>query len=207
MKGYAIIENEHCTLFTKDADAVLPTRKDWPQDWPGEVSPEFLKDQGFRVLFCRVSDWWLSYLDFWNRHEFEKSFAELETSRNKQAQRVKAMQAHVTRLKRTHQQLTQHESDYPTPLPPTEPITVFDSARIPTFSGCYFAWLGPLVQYVGKAVNLRSRLRPSHHAIQPDHVITWVPIPESELYFAEAYYIGTMRPRLNSAKPPVPRTC
>jgi hypothetical protein len=85
------------------------------------------------------------------------------------------------------------------------PIFVSDVELLPVYSGIYFAWHSSgVLEYVGKARNIRQRLTGKHHAVRSDHYLGFCEIPVTDLFYAEAYYIGLLRPLLNRAKPPIP---
>lgn len=89
------------------------------------------------------------------------------------------------------------EHSYPNvPLPIFEPTKYGEG--LPTVSGVYFLWEGDRVVYVGQAVNLSSRVRlVGHHVLRAEHKISFVFCDVSSLDFAECFYIGITRPRLN----------
>ena len=52
--------------------------------------------------------------------------------------------------------------------------------------------------YVGQARNLRNRyFARRHHAIMDGDTVSWLLFPEAELNWAEAFYIGVLRPARN----------
>jgi len=74
----------------------------------------------------------------------------------------------------------------------------FDGAELPETSGIYFLWAGDAVEYVGQSVNLRGRVRlPGHHRLKSDHRISFVFVDAHELDWAECWYIGALKPKLN----------
>ena len=87
--------------------------------------------------------------------------------------------------------------DYPEPpLPMIKPST--DGGDLPETSGIYFLCEGEMVAYVGKAVNLRNRLRlGTHHALRATDTIAHLPFSPVELNWAESFYIGVLRPARN----------
>lgn len=93
---------------------------------------------------------------------------------------------------------------YPKPQYPEIAVTIDNRTAIPRTSGCYFAWEFGRVRYVGRAVDLNRRLTKSHHAIESHWRLSWIELPIKELYFAEAFYIGILRPFKNVAKPTIP---
>lgn len=73
-----------------------------------------------------------------------------------------------------------------------------DAARLAfkNKSGCYFLWNDSVIEYVGRANCIGSRLS-GHHKLSPDHYVSCVLMPKKESWFAEAYYIWKYRPKLN----------
>lgn len=63
-------------------------------------------------------------------------------------------------------------------------------------SGIYFLWKDEVVEYVGQSVNVSNRLR-GHTKTTRDDRVSMLPFPKEELNFAEAYYIGSLRPCRN----------
>lgn len=87
--------------------------------------------------------------------------------------------------------------DYPV-IPSAAITPTTEAADIPEASGIYFLWRSARVEYVGKSVNLRNRLRLSkHHALKADHRISFLIMPRDQLSWAEHYYIGILRPKAN----------
>lgn len=84
---------------------------------------------------------------------------------------------------------------YPVPEP-TLTVTKNDVLPLPEVSGIYFVWDGP-VEYVGQSINIKNRVGLNHQNIREGDMVSWVEVPEHELDFAEAYYIGTLRPKRN----------
>jgi hypothetical protein len=216
MNGVAVIDGGMCTLFGRGPHGLnylepLP----WPDDWPKTVSPGFIQENGFRIHRGGLSEWQFQCKHRANENNFALEFSLLVDEKRKEEQRVKFLKAQAIKLQEKHDKLKQEIYDmearvvpveYPfPPPPPSVPITIHDGEMIPQFSGCYFGWDGVMVRYVGKAVNLRKRLTPSHHALDSSLLLTWVEIPIEELYFAEAFYIGVLRPRMNKAKPVIER--
>lgn len=70
--------------------------------------------------------------------------------------------------------------------------------NLPYTSGIYFLWNGDSVEYVGQTKYLCDRLKLGrHHILQEEHSISFVVINRKELTWAECYYIGICKPRLN----------
>jgi len=72
-----------------------------------------------------------------------------------------------------------------------------DGDNLPEKSGIYFLWSDRLCEYVGQSINLKKRARLGHHKLLPTDQVSYLLFDVSELHFAEAYYIGIMRPRRN----------
>ena len=83
------------------------------------------------------------------------------------------------------------------PEVPTDRISVRDPNSVPPISGIYFVWLHDLCEYVGQSKNLRNRVCSKHTKISIADKVSYLPFAESDLNFAESYYIGIMRPRRN----------
>ena len=82
-------------------------------------------------------------------------------------------------------------------IPTVDKISLSDRGLIPSASGIYFVWLDDVCEYVGQSKNLRNRVCPTHPKISSFDKFTFLPFAESDLNFAESYYIGIMRPRRN----------
>jgi excinuclease UvrABC nuclease subunit len=76
---------------------------------------------------------------------------------------------------------------------------------IPAAPGVYFLWVGCIVVYVGQSINLRQRLTSRHHGFSHGCRASFLEFPCDELNFAEAFYIGIMRPVRNFGKKGVAR--
>ena len=89
------------------------------------------------------------------------------------------------------------DKQYPAiPLPQIDPDK--RGAGLPRVSGIYFLWDEGKVVYVGQAKKLCDRLRlGSHHILTKNHRISFLFVNQNELTWAECYYIGIARPRLN----------
>lgn len=68
---------------------------------------------------------------------------------------------------------------------------------LPEAAGVYFLWKDGAVDYVGQSTRLCNRLRPTHDVLRSDHRISYVLVDPKHLLYAEAYYIGLLRPRQN----------
>lgn len=70
-------------------------------------------------------------------------------------------------------------------------------AGLPEAPGIYFLWAGELVEYVGQSIKLCNRVKVGHHQLRKDHLISYVELDARELTWAECWYIGALRPKLN----------
>lgn len=214
--GYAVVDSDTCYLFRVAEHGIDYTEPDLPPpEWPELVSEEFLEENGFVIHHGTLKEWQEAYSRTLKQYNFvdvlgilEREKREYETKINRQKAILKQMREREKKLSLSIYDLESRLSGfkYSTPSPPVGiAVTRLDKDMIPEGSGCYFAWEGVVVRYVGKAVNLRKRLTGAHHAVTDDHLLTWIEIPVDDLYFAEAYYIGTLRPRMNKAKPVIQR--
>jgi MFS family permease len=80
-----------------------------------------------------------------------------------------------------------------------EPSVQYDGwgTGLPKSSGVYFAWRNGTVQYVGQSINLSSRCVRSHPKLQEGDLLSYVLVAQEQLNFAEAFYIGILKPRRN----------
>jgi hypothetical protein len=83
--------------------------------------------------------------------------------------------------------------------PVPEPLLQYDGygTGLPQTSGVYFAWQNGTVQYVGQSINLSSRCVRSHQKLQEGDLLSYVLVAKEQLNFAEAFYIGILKPRRN----------
>lgn len=89
---------------------------------------------------------------------------------------------------------------YPAPPPPHLAPTDFGHG-LPDVSGIYFLWKDGVVEYVGKSEKLNQRVvLKSHHRLREHHTISFVLIDKQDLNWAECWYIGVLRPKLNFGK-------
>lgn len=75
----------------------------------------------------------------------------------------------------------------------------WNGAGLPNASGIYFLWADDAVEYVGQSIALNRRVTHGHGRVRQDHRISFVLIARAELQWAECWYIGCLRPRLNLA--------
>jgi hypothetical protein len=65
------------------------------------------------------------------------------------------------------------------------------------FSGIYFGWRNGICFYVGKSVNIPSRLK-SHDKIQHDDDVSYLRFDEKDIHHHELFYIWLMKPIENN---------
>lgn len=86
------------------------------------------------------------------------------------------------------------------PAAPVPEITPHeDGFGLPEVSGIYFLWAEDgTLDYVGQSIKLNQRLRlGNHHILRGDHKISFLIFDQQNLTWAECYYIGILKPRLN----------
>lgn len=83
--------------------------------------------------------------------------------------------------------------------PVPEPSIIYGEkqAELPIQSGVYFAWRNGAVEYVGQSINISARCRPPHHKLLTGDLLSYVLVCEEQLNFAEAFYIGILKPARN----------
>ena len=86
--------------------------------------------------------------------------------------------------------------DVPDPICPATD----DGESLPDGPGVYFVWRMDRVVYVGQSVHLCKRANLKHERIQHGDLLSWLEVPMWELDFAESFYIGICRPRMNFGK-------
>lgn len=141
--------------------------------------------------------------------QIEANIKRAKTLRGNLQKKISRLRDVIRNLEREVQGLTfSRDHIYPLPdYPSQNPLFPKEWRLFPETSGVYFAWNGnKRLNYVGKSKNLRMRFAKPHHAVTAKHAISFVLLPVAELYFAEAYYIGVLRPTINIAKPPVPKS-
>lgn len=221
MKGIALWGYENVFIFTESNGVIdLSKPSKWPEGWPEAVSEEFLRSQGYSVFQGTVEELqsgakkcsnaiavrWFAEKKLEEMQQLEKDLGSLRSQVTRARNTCKALGMTEAMLRDATWNLERIGCEvYPTPKRPEVAITISDRNLIPTTSGCYFAWEDGRVRYVGKANNLRKRLNNQHHAVEKHHLLSWVELPEKELYFAEAFYIGILRPVKNAAKPMILR--
>jgi hypothetical protein len=87
---------------------------------------------------------------------------------------------------------------YPAVPPPIEGLVPSrEGVGLPDHPGVYFLWKDGLVEYVGRSVSLKTRVKTGHHALKPEHKISYLLFDMGVLDWAEYYYIGLCCPPLN----------
>lgn len=130
------------------------------------------------------------------------------------AQRLKTGREKLKRLNQNYNDLSETWADncfqtkgeqYP-PIPSPQINPDGQGAGLPRTSGIYFLWDENEIVYVGQARRLCDRLRlGGHHVMTKNHRISFVFTKPHELNWAECYYIGIAKPRLNFGKRAVHR--
>lgn len=88
------------------------------------------------------------------------------------------------------------------PVPKAVTAAAKENPDLPELSGIYFLWKNGVVEYVGQSTNIRKRVTlGSHHRLTSEHTISFVLFPKEDLLWAECWYIGVCRPRLNVGTP------
>lgn len=90
-----------------------------------------------------------------------------------------------------------HRDGYPEiPAPTVTPEK--DVRQLPNAPGIYFLWKNGVIEYIGQASRLSSRVKlGAHHVLDADHRISYVLVEAQLLSWAECYYIGIARPYRN----------
>jgi hypothetical protein len=70
----------------------------------------------------------------------------------------------------------------------------------PAKPGVYFIWEGDEIIYIGQSINLFQRLW-NHNHKGLNRRYSWIHFSENELVYAESFYIGICRPKLNARTP------
>lgn len=99
----------------------------------------------------------------------------------------------MVRLQRSVRMMC-HENKMPEPPPAKGRVK---DMVPPDKPGIYFCWRNSVCVYVGKSVNIQSRLR-SHNIVGPHDDVSWLEFDEHEIHHAELFYIWLLRPSENS---------
>jgi len=222
IEGIVLLNDKSYQLF-RCIDQIIDLQQPsvWPDTWPCpyETSISFFHDQRYFVFQGSFEELCVLAKQIANEAFIKNTRMEFSKEKSLLCEEVRRLRfsrdmlrSETKRLHETNKALSQNTSQlekvgrfFPQPELPRKRVTLKDSRFIPETSGCYFAWENGQVRYVGRAVNLRNRLKPGHHAIDEKWLLSWVEVSESDLYFAEAFYIGVLRPTKNIAKPAILR--
>lgn len=80
-------------------------------------------------------------------------------------------------------------------------LSTLPGIQIPGETGIYFLWKKSRLMYVGQASSLLCRLTSRHQHVGTCSHVSWLYFEDSELVYAECYYIAKYRPPLNRATP------
>lgn len=162
--------------------------------------------------FIAVVDGWLAYqkkelremANLWNSvrqsvvHELQLAQQKKEQIALKHSQLAQQLQGASLHLERVISGTDTMHGFEPVP----EPSIIYgeQAETLPMQSGVYFAWRDGSVEYVGQSINLNARCRPPHHKLLTGDLLSYVLVCEERLNFAEAFYIGILRPNRNFGK-------
>jgi hypothetical protein len=132
----------------------------------------------------------------------KKLAGELKAGRKKLAALKVEIAATEQALGSSTAMLAARQMQIPAGVYPAVPAPMFtpsnEGSGLPEISGVYFLWAGDVVEYVGQSIKLASRVRlPTHHRLRTSHRISYIPVDERDLDWAECWYIGALRPNLN----------
>lgn len=82
-------------------------------------------------------------------------------------------------------------------VPPPDIQATRNGQGLPECSGIYFVRRRNVWCYVGQSINLKNRARLSHENIIDGDLLAYLPFDQFELNYAEAFYIGILRPARN----------
>lgn len=131
------------------------------------------------------------------KREKNRFKAEAAAARSEMAQLEKT----VLELVRLKSALNDPSTVYP--HPPLPMIQATKEGNLPAASGIYFVWQQSRCKYVGQSICLRLRARLTTKTARNDKRIlagewlSWLLFPVTELFYAENYYIGLLRPARN----------
>jgi hypothetical protein len=90
-----------------------------------------------------------------------------------------------------------HDDYLNVPLPFCK-VTTLCAPKAP---GIYFFFEnGDSLAYVGQSINLSKRVAPSHEHCHTGDAVSWIICDANDLFFTEAFYIGSKRPYRNYTK-------
>lgn len=140
------------------------------------------------------------------RRDLEKFRAETNRKRDEIELATEAKKAKLKReLDEVRQQIrlarAGQDCDLPWPSVPADNRRALSlkGDNMPNAAGIYFLWEKSTVVYVGQSINLSGRVRLNHDKAQfiKNAEVTFIEIPREDLNFAECFYIGVLKPRLN----------
>lgn len=200
--------------FNESGLGIFQEPSECPRLWGDTVTQDFLISKKLLIFEGTIDELRECFLQSSENAMMKKLFGDMRCEREYLTKELKTLTNKVSSLRKKVKSLEKKTWDlsnlrsdmYPVPERPKVRVSTANRELIPEQSGCYFAWEDSTVRYVGQAANLRRRLRPSHHAVDSSHWLSWVCLPLEELDFAEAFYIGVLRPTKNIAKPVIPRS-
>jgi hypothetical protein len=122
--------------------------------------------------------------------------AEMRAAKAKLRKLQRAVHTAEQRLEVRQNQLVLPRERYPdAPIGTVRPSDT--GVGLPQTAGIYFLWAGEVVEYVGQSIKLCNRVRLGHDQLRKDHLISFIELDPHELTWAECWYIGNLRPKLN----------
>lgn len=159
--------------------------------------------------FIAVVDGWLAYqkkelreiANLWNSVR-QSVVDELQLANRRKGEIVLQHNRVTQQLQEASLQLARLTSGTDTmhgfePVPEPSIIYGEENQKLPMQSGVYFAWRDGGVEYVGQSINLNTRCKPPHHKLLTGDLLSYVLVCEEQLNFAEAFYIGILKPVRN----------
>tara|TARA_B100002019_G_scaffold39577_1_gene33131 strand:+ start:2035 stop:2829 length:795 start_codon:yes stop_codon:yes gene_type:complete len=112
--------------------------------------------------------------------------------------KVKAIEANCSFNVAVQQRALADKFNMPSPPPPICSLKGAAEHNLQGKSGIYFGWdnLGNIV-YVGRAQDLKQRVKKGHHKLTEDHLVSWIEFEKSKIYSYELFYIWLCEPILN----------
>lgn len=147
----------------------------------------------------------LSRLDELKKQWRNSMLEELQSARKKKNKAIREYNSLRQQLNQVSYDIRRHTEGVVTKYgfkPVPDPSIIYDGegTGLPQASGVYFAWSNGVVQYVGQSINLNSRCKHSHHKLQEGDLLSYVLVSVEQLNFAEAFYIGILKPTRNFGK-------
>lgn len=120
-------------------------------------------------------------------HEWLQELQRRIAETDEKLSEIEVRKMHARLRKRTRLVCEQYSMpDVPSPACEARKV-----AKMKSFRGIYFGWDGLFCTYVGKSVNVPSRLG-SHTKIQKDQMVSFLRLDEID--FSELFYIWLLRP-------------